>query len=668
MIDLTNFKCQLNSNREFQKAFLAELGKLGIQADTEEGERRNLVNDIPGDLFDCDFTTTAVAEWDTRYTYHSDDKCFEFSGDMSNEAFSLADEFRRLEAKLEIQVVDVAAKAALGLNRYGFQISLLKNGNDWDFNKFNDVLATHLPFVVWKRLNAQGTEFEKTLFSFSEEEGYTPFGPDEMDTLLQTLGVPDNLIDHKYRALAVRLKNNERIDNFSEWNTKVIPFKNGIYDPWTGTLRPYTKDDLVQYRMKAVWNPQARHPMVDELMKAFPDPEDRTMLKAALAITLVGNKRQNYFVQKGVTGVGKSTLIEAWGKCVLGERRFLILNPQHAFSGDAARFGCQRMDTAFMAYCDDLTNQKIKDEGIFKSLTGRNTVSIQHKGEDAYDAQARAVVIISSNAVPNFEDKTGALLRRCRFINRDYELKSTTFDLDEYIDDEDFASYLAYLVMEEFKNMIIRDETTGKLTYELPPESPGALKMREEAKNRGASFVEPIEFLLQEEPIIGMSWVGLKEKFAKTYNELTGNTYTNTFGNIAVNDAIHSGGLSSGARLQLFKKKSPIQLMRHKYSVRVTDVLAFSSLNTDENEKWGMYAVRYREVITGNAVKKCNELAETDPKRAQREWAKFLEAYNFTIEMIGKYYPDSVSVYEVKPNEEGHVPELAFTVPVALVH
>lgn len=680
-MNLSNYTCQLNVSPKFQKAFLIELGKLGIQAEVPdsrgESHTRNLTDENFNSLIRNNFITTGVEAWRTQYAYNSADREFRFliTEPESDGAISLLDEFRRLEESLGIKVVEAAAMDALDLNQYGFSNNLLKSwrtvgkGNeaheelDWDFNKFSDVLVANLPFVTWAKEDARGIEVERSLFLFTVEEGYNPFGPDEMDTLLQTLGVPDDLIEKQYRALTKRITNHQSVRKFSEWNTSLIACKNGVLDPWTLKLRPHSPDDLVKNRLAASWNPEAKHEMVDKLFEAFPDPVDCAMIKSALAITLVGNRKQNFFVQKGVSGTGKSTTTDAWA-LVLGRALYTVFYAQHAFTGDASRFGCQQMDTAFMAVCDDLTNQKITDDGIFKSLTGGNNISVQYKGKDAYNAKARAVVIINSNAVPNFEDKTGAILRRCRFINRDYELKDRSFNLADYQDDEDFKSRMLYLVMKEFQNMIVRDEKTGRMTYELPEESEGAKKLREEARNKGVSVLEPFEVLLQEQRIIGKKRADIDDDLAETYYSVVGYKYT-PMGNDPLNNTLHSQGFQNGLRLQIYKKDTPVALIRGKWTLRIKNVLAFSSLNPDEREKWGMYAVRYNEVMTGEAVRRCNELAETDPAWAQREWAKFEEAYEFTIEKIRQYYPDSVDVYEVKRNSEGFAPELALAVPVA---
>ena len=110
-----------------------------------------------------------------------------------------------------------------------------------------------------------------------------------------------------------------QVPKFEEWNTSLIACRNGVLNPWTLELRPHSPDDYVKHRLVCDWNPDAVHPMADKLFDDIPDPDDQEMHKMMFAATLVGNLRRKIFVQKGLTGSGKSISTELWRDCVLGE-------------------------------------------------------------------------------------------------------------------------------------------------------------------------------------------------------------------------------------------------------------------------------------------------------------------------------------------------------------
>lgn len=679
------YKSRLNANQTFQKAFLIDLGKLNVQWSGKDEDELDATMPISDPLvekkkiFDKDFTTTTSATWNVSYKYVAGSGLFKRA---ENEEFvELFDEYREVAQKLNESddYVDSKAIEALELNCYGFSSAELKSectigkGKNaqqvlcWDFNKFPSVLISHLPFRTWER-KVSNKKTEHDLFLYTPDKGYHSVGPDEMNKMLQAIGVSATCVKLWDKDLVNLVKNHPKIEVFYEWNTKLTACKNCVLNPWTLELRPHSPDDLASARLLANWDPSAESPLADKLFN-MSDPDDAAMVKAMLAVTLVGNENSNFFIQKGVTGTGKSTVLEIWGEYILGPDLWTSFYAQRAFGeSDSCRFGLKKFDTAFMAVCDDLTTQRLKESGILKTATSYdNTLSIETKGKDSYDADARAVIIINSNDVPNFEDRNGALLRRAVFIDRDAELdEGQKINFKKILSGKDeafreaFRSRLLYLVMEQFQKMVYKADD-GTWAYKLPPESKGGQAMRAIAENKGIPILAGVRSLLGQAPIIGESFKKVEKQLKDTYEDIQLIDFK-SMGRDTLNNALHSiginiKGVNKKLRLQLYGDGGSVTLIQQKgdyqkaWSVRASSVLAFSSLDADEREEFGKKALRYQQVKNGAALGKCMDIADKNYEAAQEEWDKFMEAYTFTLAKIAEFDPEAVKVYEAEEKD-----------------
>ena len=688
MLVLKKFEKQLNANRNFQKKFFEKLGELGVNVETWEEDEptfrstRKLKPALLSELLGTDqktdedqegtdveaaddtpahfspgrpFETSAAEKWPTQYAFTPEEG---FTDLETGKKVSILEEFLKLEKVLGTQVVKKTACKVLDINVYGFpnrdlkKALPVKNGVAWvwDFTKFVDVFTANFIFRTKITPNPVGPP-DRQLYLYTPEKGYTAFGPNEADTMLQTIGVPIDKLDKWHRQLPERIMNapETQVPKFEEWNTSLIACRNGVLNPWTLELRPHSPDDYVKHRLVCDWNPDAVHPMADKIFNDIPDPDDQEMHKMMFAATLVGNLRRKFFVQKGLTGSGKSISTELWRDCVLGEDLSLMFCAEQVFGeGESTRFGFYKFDTAFMACCDDLTNQRFRDTGKLKTMTAGGTLPIETKGKNPYNAKVRAVVIFNANDVPNFEDRSGAILDRAVFINRDCERpEDKRINFTQYVNDENFRSRLLTIVMEALQRNKVQEEN-GTWSYKLPAESIGAREMRDVAESKAMAMKKVLASLLSKQPVIGVKREDLEADFKTEYQALYTVSY-NPMGTDALSHSIYSIPFENGLRLQLYSNVNGITLIKGA-QVRVgCTIFAFASTDPAEKARLGKECAIYSAIREGRAVSQCMGLVKTKGEDFARVvWARYMRAYDVVLKKAAEYGEEFAKLYELQ--------------------
>ena len=104
--------------------------------------------------------------------------------------------------------------------------------------------------------------------------------------------------------------------SISEWdsNPDIVCVKNGIIELQTGELRPPQRDDYVTIMNNVDYDPSARDPEWDKILKVVTGGDDEFAhnLQIAMGYSLTGHTSANaFFMLYGPTNSGKSTFIQA---------------------------------------------------------------------------------------------------------------------------------------------------------------------------------------------------------------------------------------------------------------------------------------------------------------------------------------------------------------------
>lgn len=104
---------------------------------------------------------------------------------------------------------------------------------------------------------------------------------------------------------------------------------------------------------------------------------------------------------------------------------------------------------------NDIDNKYVAQDGIFKTLISWETIVVEQKGKDAFQATPRVKFIFTTNMLPTFNDKTNGVIRRLVVVpfdadflnnpNEEYE------DIKDRVCDEDFIEHALWHAIDNLK-------------------------------------------------------------------------------------------------------------------------------------------------------------------------------------------------------------------------
>ena len=198
----------------------------------------------------------------------------------------------------------------------------------------------------------------------------------------------------------------------------IINCINGLFDLKTGTLKPHTPDylSIVQFPFCYEKDGNVSSPIFDSfLSSALNDDADQiTLIWQMMGYLLASNqKAKKAFIIEGPTNTGKTTLVNVIIRCIVGENNY-------------SSVAWQDLDKDFMLACllgkplncaDDLPTGCLKENGIFKSITGNGPVVIKIKYRPNITTRLTTKFLFTCNQLPiNMSDKSSAFYDRLILI------------------------------------------------------------------------------------------------------------------------------------------------------------------------------------------------------------------------------------------------------------
>jgi putative DNA primase/helicase len=118
----------------------------------------------------------------------------------------------------------------------------------------------------------------------------------------------------------------------------------------------------------------------------------------------------------GAANAGKSTLLNVAQDILLGSEN--VSNIPWQALGD--RFNKAELFGKLANVFADLPNKAIDDGGMFKSLTGEDSISAERKNKDPFSFRPYARLLFSCNDIPkNYADRSDGFYRRLTIIRFD---------------------------------------------------------------------------------------------------------------------------------------------------------------------------------------------------------------------------------------------------------
>jgi len=251
-------------------------------------------------------------------------------------------------------------------------------------------------------------------------------------------------------------KNRDEINN----HPHLIHTLNGIYDIDTGEFGDYDPDIYATSKIPVVYNPISKCPKTDKFISEILDENDRQIVYELIGYCLYrGYPFQKAFVFVADGSNGKSVLINLL-KAFIGKSNTSNI-PLQALEYD--RFASADLYGKMVNSFSELSDTAMKSTGVFKALTGGDTIAAQRKFENRFNFVNYAKLIFSCNKLPATQDDSDAYFRRWIIINfpNKFEGKNDDPHIIDKITTQDEMSGLLNRAMSELSKII----ANGGLSY-----------------------------------------------------------------------------------------------------------------------------------------------------------------------------------------------------------
>jgi len=190
------------------------------------------------------------------------------------------------------------------------------------------------------------------------------------------------------------------------------------------------------------------------------DPELRQLLEEMIGYLLFRrNELRKAFILTGTGQNGKSTLLDMI-KYFLGPDNYSSL----ALEELGHRFKTAELFGKLANIGDDIDNEYIQSNAVFKKLVTGETVNVERKGKDPFEFNNYGKLIFSANEVPRINDRTDGLLSRLIIVPFNAQFSVEDPDFDPFIKDKLLTpramSYLLNLGLAGLKRILQRKQFT----------------------------------------------------------------------------------------------------------------------------------------------------------------------------------------------------------------
>jgi len=332
------------------------------------------------------------------------------------------------------------------------------------FDEFTDSKGVFDPNLLAKHLikfnQIRTTKEHLEIFLYNEKEGI--YQPGEATLRKRTYdltqgGIPKHQEDetiHKVQLLSL-------IDqkDFDNLDPKLVFLQNCILDLSTYQTMPFTPDLLATSKLPVKYDPNMTCPAIMKFLNEVLNLGDIDTIQELIGYCLYRNYPiQKAFLLIGEGSNGKSTL--------LGLIRSFI-GPENTTSVELQSFQRNRFATSHLYrkmanIAADLSDKAMEYTGIFKMLTGGDSVPAEFKNRGLFDFVNYAKLIFSCNKAPQVLDDTDAFYRRWIFITFSHKFEGPNCNpnlLQELTTPEELSGLLNF-VLEGLKRLLTQNQFT----------------------------------------------------------------------------------------------------------------------------------------------------------------------------------------------------------------
>ncbi|MHC1575968.1 MAG: DUF5906 domain-containing protein [Methanosarcinaceae archaeon] len=288
-------------------------------------------------------------------------------------------------------------------NRY-CNIEIKKNGNK----------VIHLNYDAI----AEGIVHELDVISYAEqlfvyEDGVYVEGTArikaEILRIVKNLGYSGAIQRATNEIIHYMLYDNPCADYPFNWRDDCYPVNNGVvkidYSTGKMELLAHCPDYRFNYKLCADYDPSKCGDLIHlAVIGKYVEPKYVDILYQIPAQALLQMNSEPYkkaYMLQGDPNAGKSTYL------LLLELLFGIetISGESLHSLGDNRFAKANLEGKILNVYDDMSDIPMSDTGVFKTLTGKKSHSVEKKGKQAYMAPIGAVHVFTCNAPPSFDKK-----------------------------------------------------------------------------------------------------------------------------------------------------------------------------------------------------------------------------------------------------------------------
>lgn len=271
---------------------------------------------------------------------------------------------------------------------------------------------------------------------------------------------------HLYGEIINKIEVDTYVDEkefFNEQNKNpyLLPVKNGLLNVKTRQLKPHTHTIAYFNKINAEYQPEAKCPNIKKFIEEIlPSKEDEIVIQEMIGYCLLRKyKYEKSFMLYGSHGRnGKSKLLELITRFI-GVENVTGVSLQDIEKDD---FAASNLVNKLVNISGDISNEALKNTGVFRSLTGGDTISANRKFKNRIDFVNYAKLIFAANELPPVYSGTDAFWHRWILIEFPYQFlpkqeieglneeeklrvkKQEQGIIDKIVSEEEFNGFLNY--------------------------------------------------------------------------------------------------------------------------------------------------------------------------------------------------------------------------------
>lgn len=250
----------------------------------------------------------------------------------------------------------------------------------------------------------------------------------------------------------IKRKPNEKREIFNT-PLNLINLRNGIYDIGTGKLLPHSPLFCFLNEIPVDYDPKATCPNCNKFFTEVVYETDIPVIQEFFGYCMYREyliHRATMFLGGGKNG--KSTAIEVLRR-LIGSKNTSNKSLQEL---TYHRFAKSSLYGKMLNAVADMSSQALTETGIFKILTGNDSIDAEKKFKDSFSFTNYAKLIFSANTLPRAEDESYAYFRRWILISfpNVFEGKNCDKDLLKKLTTDTELSGLLNLAIKGLKRLL----------------------------------------------------------------------------------------------------------------------------------------------------------------------------------------------------------------------